>query len=162
MIGAPRVCPECGEEYLSTVLECVDCRVPLVAQGEPRVDEPRELPPVAQLVCVRAASLGFAQGLSERLAEAGIAHRIEVAVDLADEGAVRRPGANLPYGVYVRAADAPVAQGIDRDFMRSMIPDLPDEAEGAAGGEGCPACGTAVAPDATECPDCGLALLEPS
>ena len=157
-MGAPRVCPECGEEYVSTALRCAECGVDLVAAGAaPRVS-PRELPPIAELACVRAASLDIARDLSERLSEAGISHRIEVAADLASEGALQRPGANLPYGVYVRAGDLPAARQIDHAYLRSQIPDLPAEVE--AGGEGCPACGAPVAPDATECPDCGLALIE--
>jgi len=158
MVGAPRVCPECGEEYVPTALECVECRVPLVAPGARPAATARELPPIAELTCVRAASLDMARDLSERLSQAGISHRIQVAADLASDGALARPGANLPYGVYVRAADLPAAQRIDRDYLRAQIPDLPAEAE--VGGEGCPACGAPVAPDATECPDCGLALIE--
>lgn len=155
-MSAPRVCPECGEEYLATVLVCADCDVSLVADAPARVAT-RELPPVEQLVCVREASLAIAQGLSDRLADEGITHRIQVQPSPEqDPSQPRRPG-TMPYGVYVLEADAQAAAVVDRAYMRSQLPDLDAEAE--TGNEGCPACGAPVAPDAAECPDCGLVLL---
>jgi hypothetical protein len=154
---APRVCPECGEEYLPTVLRCVDCGVSLVAEAPARAAAPGELPPVSELLCVRTGSLAIAQGLSAELAEAGITHRIQ-AVSPEAGAEPRRPDA-LPYGVYVREQDAAAAAAVDHAFLRSQLPDLPADAEAGAGGEGCPACGAPVAADAAECPDCGLALL---
>jgi hypothetical protein len=156
-----RVCPDCGEEYISTALACPDCGVALVSSdGFTPVRSPNELPPIAQLVCVRAASLDYAQGLSERLSRVGITHRLEI------EPAPRDPDARrtdaMPYGVYVREHDANRAREIDAVHMRSQFPDFPDAPEVGVVVEGCPACGAAAAPDATECPDCGLALLEPA
>jgi hypothetical protein len=158
---APRVCPECGEEYLPTVLRCVDCGVSLEAGAPARADEAAELPPAAQLVLVRSSSLAIAQGLSERLSEAGITHRIQVVPDAPGGDDERPRPAAMPYGVYVREADAAEALAVDREYLRSQLPDLPADAEAGAEG-GCPACGAPVAADAAECPDCGLALLGPS
>jgi len=158
-----RMCPECGEEYLPTVSECADCRVALVASGdEPVHPTSRELPPAAQLVCVRTATLGWAQGLSELLSEAGITHRLEAQEpdDSSTQTAARRRLADSPYGVFVREQDVAEAREVDREFMRTQIPDVPEEAAAVVEGEGCPACGAAVAADAVECPECGLALLE--
>jgi hypothetical protein len=155
-------CPECGEEYLATTRECADCGVPLVAGARAaRAAEPAdELPPVAQLTNLRTASLGLVQRLSEMLAERGITHRIEaLAPDDPEERRVRRPD-TWPYGIYLREQDVAAALEIDRAFMRTVMPDLP-EGEAASPGEGgCPACGAALASDARECPDCGLALIE--
>jgi len=162
-----RVCPECGEEYLPTVIQCVHCRVALVAPGsEPIAAPARELPPAADLVCIRTASQGFAQELSEWLSEAGITHRLEAqtgggqASQQPSSAAQRARFEELPYGVFVRAEDAEAAREVDRAHMRSQIPDLPEEGVNETAGEGCPACGAAVAVDAAECPECGLALLE--
>jgi hypothetical protein len=154
---AQRSCPQCGEEYISSATECAECHVPLVAAGPaPLAAHARDLPPAAELVCVRQASLSFARGLSARLADAGISHRIEVLAndDGAGDARLRRPD-SMNYGVYVRSEDAPVAGRLDEAHLRSEFPDLP---ENAAAGEGCPACGAATAPDARECPDCGLSL----
>ena len=158
-----RVCPECREEYIASAQRCVTCDVPLVAsEGFVRVGGPRELPPVAQLVCVRTATLSFAQALSERLAQAGITHRLESEPDSREgETQLRRPD-TMPYGIYVREQDLDAAREVDRAHMRSEFPDLPDVPEGGSVVDGCPACGAAAAPDATECPDCGLALLDPA
>jgi hypothetical protein len=163
-----RVCPQCGEEYIASAVSCVHCDVALVgSDGIAPARAPRELPPAAQLFCVRTATLAVAQGLSERLSQAGISHRIELVPDEAPpqgaQGALRRRPGELPYGVYVLADDVPAASRVDRDYLRSVLPDLPaDHQPGLEGGEGCPACGAPVAPDARECPDCGLALLEPA
>jgi hypothetical protein len=155
-------CPECGEEYLATTLECADCGVPLSAAATQASgpSSATELPPVSQLVCVRAAALAIAKGLSEQLVEAGISHRIEAVHDDRDDGSLRRPGANLPYGVYVRERELQAALGVDRAFMRTIIPDLPEEEQAAVAEGGCPACGSPVSSDARECPDCGLVLIE--
>jgi hypothetical protein len=128
--------------------------VALVREDELSAGGSESLPPISELVCVRAASLGWARALSERLAAEGVSHRIEVAADDLEDGSARRPGVNLPYGVYVRSEDMAVAARVDAAFVRSQIPDLPEEPQA---GEGCPACGADVG-EADECPDCGLAL----
>jgi len=157
-MAGTRHCPECGEEYVSTAMQCVECRVPLVAGESGGIAPAEELPPVAQLVCLRAATLAFVRGLSEQLAQAGISHRIEAAHDEGEEVAVRRPGGNMPYGVYGRRDDLEAAVEVDREFMRQSIPDLEAGAAQTTGEEGCPACGAPLVPDAAECSDCGLAL----
>lgn len=75
-----------------------------------------------------------------------------------DEGSVRQPGANLPYGVYVRADDVEAATAIDAQFTEYQIPDLPDLEEHEAAGDACPACGAAISAETAECPDCGIVL----
>ena len=102
----PLFCPSCRSEFLASATRCVECDVALVPESALSDEAVEELPPIEELVCVRAASVGWAQGLSERLAAAGISHRIEVAHDNEDDGSVRRPGHYLPYGVYVLPADA--------------------------------------------------------
>jgi hypothetical protein len=155
-------CPECGEEYLATTRECADCGVPLggAAAAPPEPEPADELPPVAELTNVRTAALGVVQRLSDALVERGITHRIEaLAPDDPEERRVRRPD-SWPYGIYVREQDVPAAMEVDRAFMRTIMPDLPEDAGAPAVEGGCPACGTPVASDARECPDCGLALLD--
>jgi hypothetical protein len=154
----PRVCPECREEYVHSTLVCVHCDVALVHADEVGSDAVDELPPISELHCVRAASVGWALGLSERLGEAGIPHRVEAASE-GEEGRERRPGRNLPYGVYVRSEDLAAASEIDLRTLREEIPDLPEGFEMAEGAEdACPACGEPVDVGAPECPGCGLAL----
>ncbi|NRA07664.1 MAG: hypothetical protein HRU02_05845 [Myxococcales bacterium] len=155
-------CPRCRCEYLRNVLECADCGVELVPEYSLEALGREEMPPIAELTCIRSASVGWAQALSQRLSEAGISHRIEAVPDEARGESVRgEPDALLPYGVWVREADLPAAREVDENFLRSQIPDLPEDlsAHEPAGDEQCPACGTAVSPNAQECSDCGLVLV---
>ena len=137
-----------------------DCDVALVSESALADVDVEEMPPISELVCVRAASVGWAQGLSERLAAAGISHRIEVTHDDEADGSVRRPGATLPYGVYVLPQDVAHATEVDAAFTEYQIPDLPEEtAMGEVSDEHCPACGAAVTPQTAECAECGIVLL---
>jgi len=155
-------CPECESEFLASATECADCGVPLVADLATVVHEAEQMPPTGELSCVRAASMGWAQGLSERLALAGISHRIEVVRDEAedDETLREQPNTLLPYGVWVLASDLERARGIDDEFLRGQIPDLPTEGSELEAAEGrCPACGDEVPENAGECAGCGLVFL---
>ena len=155
-------CPRCRCEYFGRVVECADCGVALVPEHALAASQPGELPPVSELTCVRASAVGWAQGLSLRLSEAGIAHRIEAVPDEGGSESVRgEPDALLPYGVWVREEELAAAREVDEDFLRSQIPDLPEDlsAQEAVGDDQCPACGMAVSSDTEECPDCGLVLV---
>jgi hypothetical protein len=155
----PKLCPECGEEYLHTAERCVHCDVALVQPDQVETTETPDLPPIGELTCVRAASVGWATSLSDRLREAGIPHRIE-AVGGEGMGSAQRPGHQVPYGVYVQNEDFAAAAEIDRIHMASQIPDIPDDFEEGAelGDDACPACGEPLPPDAPECAGCGLVL----
>jgi hypothetical protein len=159
----PKLCPECSEEYLHTASTCIHCEVPLVLEGEqPAARAAEELPPVSELVCVRAASVGWAKSLSEHLAQAGIPHRIQAATPEEDEddGGRRKPGHNLPFGVYVYAEDVEAAARIDVAHTETQIPDIPESfGQAELSADSCPACGESISETATECAECGLALL---
>lgn len=158
------VCPRCEAEYLATATECVECGVALVHPEQLAGSGVEDLPPASELTCIRAASIAWTRALSDRLSEAGIAHRVEAIrgdEDDDDDSVRSRPNFRLPCGVYVHPDDVAAAAEIDAAFMRSQIPDLPDGHEISGGGadaEACPACGERVGPDARECPGCGLAL----
>ncbi len=163
MVKAPKFCPECRDEYLHSATVCADCDVPLVFESElGGEDAADQLPPISELVCIRASSVGWATALSEKLAEAGISHRIQAAGEDDGEGDRQRPGQNLPYGVFVLEEDVEAATEIDLEHTNSEIPDIP-EGYGTSFSEGsddtCPACGDPVDPMMDECPGCGLALL---
>lgn len=156
----PKVCPSCGEEYVHSATMCVHCDVGLVLEGELPAGGPAAdgLPPTDELHCVRVSVLAWAFSLSDRLRGADIPHRVEAVSDDGEES--DKVGA-VPYGVYVRPEHATAAGEIDADHTAHQIPDMPDEIE--EGDEGaCPACGTQVDGAASECPDCGLALLAPA
>jgi hypothetical protein len=162
----PKICPECREEYVHVASVCVHCDAPLVLESEVPVGDTAEaLPPVSELVCVRASSVGWAMSLSEHLVEAGIPHRIQAATsdaDDAEEGAQRKPGQDLPYGVFVLAEHEEAATRIDFAHTGQQIPDIPEDfGRSEISADDCPACGESISPSATECSDCGLTLLPP-
>jgi hypothetical protein len=159
MAMEPKVCPECRDEYVHSASVCRECGVALVTESELTDDEAEELPPIEELVCIRASSVGWAMALSERLAVAGIPHRIEAARDPDDEGGRGRPGHNLPYGVFVLEQDVAAAAAIDAEHTESQIPDMPRDFDPTAESEDCPACGDPIDESASECPGCGLALI---
>jgi hypothetical protein len=140
---------------------CFHCDIPLVQDGDQsEEDSAPQLPPISELVCIRAAPMSWATALSKKLAEAGIAHRIQTAGDDADEGSQRRPGYNMPFGIFVLEKDQEAASQIDVAFTGSQIPDLPENFEtDGEGGDHCPACGDSILEAEDECPGCGLALV---
>jgi hypothetical protein len=151
------MCPSCREEYLATVERCVHCGVALVAAGELPPEEQTDLPAPEELVRVRVENPVWIESLADRLAQEGIASRVEL-LD-SDAPVARRHGA--PCALYVQSGDAERARQIDEELLRAQLPDLPEGADtGWSEAEGCPACGAAVGADATECPDCGLGFRD--
>lgn len=155
-----KVCPECHEEYTRVATRCADCDVELVHGDELALEEELEaLPPASELECVRVAPLPWIRALSEALQQAEVIHRIEPAsADDAPED--QRPevfGDVQLFGLYVRTESVSEARELDGSIAAQVLPEeAPDLAEGEE--EACPACGTALSPDVTECPDCGLRL----
>ena len=153
----PRRCPECAEEYVHTVLVCAECGVTLVLAGEPIPI--RELPPASELVRVRTASVSWARSFSDLLAEAGIAHRVELEGE-AVRAAAGPADAQL-CSVFVRPEDREQAARLDAQHLRSQIPDVPEDfAGGAIEDDRCPACGEPADLAAPECASCGLAFRD--
>jgi hypothetical protein len=150
----PKHCPECRAEYVHAATRCADCDVSLVLEAELGSRPSRELPPIAELVLVRAATWGWIERLATRLAEEGIDCRVE---PMQGQGRQPRSTSGPTCGCFVRPEDAERAAVVDAHFVRSEIPDLPDEAAEVEPGS-CPACGASNDPDAAECADCGLAF----
>lgn len=155
-----KVCPECGVEHVRSATRCADCDVELVWPGELSAEEePVDLPPASELACVRVAPLAWIRALSDGLAQRGVAHRVEAATeDDAPEGqsAAVFGDAQL-FGLYVEEQSSAEARELDSRIADQV---LPGEAPSLEEGEeaACPACSTPLAPDAVECPDCGLVL----
>ena len=58
------------------------------------------------------------------------------------------------------SAETPRALELDREVMREIMPDVPDDFDPATPDTShCPACAAPVTEGAIECPGCGLALL---
>ena len=153
-----RICPSCEEEFTLTATECPDCRVSLVFPG---VEEAPEVAPAFpqkdELECVRVGPLPWTRALSDKLTEAGIAHRVEPDTRSEEEGGVdpRRFGGEDLYGTWVRPEEAEAAGAIDAEVFAPLEVERAPE---AMGDETCPACGAALPADAMTCPDCGLSF----
>jgi hypothetical protein len=156
-----KVCPECHEEYTLVATRCADCDVDLVHGDELALEEEdlEAFPPASELECVRVAPIAWIRALSEALQQGGVVHCVEPAsADDAPEG--QRPdvfGDVQLFGLYVRIEHASTARELDDSIAAQVLPEeAPTLAEGEE--EACPACGTGLAADMTECPDCGLQL----
>jgi len=157
----PKICPRCGEEYVHTVEICVECRVPLgldAPAGAPAF----VMPPVEELVALRNAEVPWVEGLAQALAAAGIPSRVELPRREDDTVQSRGMGA-IRCTIFIRREDGPEATRIDAEFARTQVPDLPDADAGEWGeSDSCPGCGTVLASDAVECPECGLTFGPPA
>lgn len=153
----PKICPRCGEEYVHTMQRCSDCDVALGSDAP--VDAPiLELPPAEQLIPLRNAEVSWIEGLAHALAEAGIPSRVELP-RREDQTVQSRGMGAIRCNLYVRPEDAKAAAGVDAEFARTQVPDLPDAQAGEWGeSETCPGCGSELAADASECPECGLSF----
>lgn len=157
-----RVCPVCRSEYTLLATRCIDCDAELVAADALPAEEERErevFPPASELDCIRVAPIEWIRALSGALEQRGVPHRVEPSA-AADAPEGQRPdvfGEAQLFGLYVRSEQAPAARELDGVIAARL---LPEEAPALDPGEeeACPACGTALAPDAVECPDCGLSF----
>ncbi len=153
-----KVCPQCRAEHTHVSVRCADCDVELV-HPESLAPEPGtvELPPAAELDCVRVAPLPWIRALSEGLERGGIPHRIEPATAAdapEDQNCEIFDDAQL-FGLYVEPPAGAAARELDGAIVSQV---LPEEAPRLAAGEqdACPACGAALPDTAIECPECEL------
>lgn len=139
---------------------CADCDVDLVEVHELEAETAgEELPPAAELSCVRVAPLPWIRALSGGLEQQGISHRVEPATpdDAPEHQNADAFGDAQLFGLYVEPAHAAAARELDGGIAAQVLPEEApplDEGEEAA----CPACSSPLEPDSVECPDCGLVL----
>jgi hypothetical protein len=161
LVSPYKVCPACGAEYRQQATHCADCGADLVS-ADALAPEPvgaPELPPAADLECVRVAPQDWILALSRALRQEGLGHRIEPA-RAEDAPAGQRPdvfGSVQLFGLYLPAGQAAAARELDAGIAARL---LPEEAPALVPGEqdACPACGAALPADALQCPDCELSF----
>jgi len=155
-----KYCPVCRSEYTLIATRCIDCDVDLVdADALPAEEELQSFPPASELECVRVAPMAWIRALSAALQKGGVAHRVEPATaeDAPEEQRPDAFGDVQLFGLYVQSEHAPPARELDGTIASQLLPEeAPPLAEGEE--EACPACGTALAAEAIECPDCGLSF----
>jgi hypothetical protein len=162
-----KYCPQCGVPHQAWATRCADCDCALSYERPVRRDpvRPAELPPARELACLRTGDPWHVRELAEALQEAGISCRID---SFPPEAPLTGPGLSArgrgapegatKLGVYVAHADAAAGQRIERELLASRMAGAPEGA--ASDADGCPACGSPLAPTATECPECGLEFPE--
>jgi hypothetical protein len=150
-----RHCPHCQEDYRPEIVRCADCGELLedrdddAAAGEdnrtrPDRDEgdtPQGFEPIHT-----SRHLGDLPPLADSLVAAGIECRIRE---------VRRDMRVVGYGLLVRSEDRSAATVA----LQSLVaPTVAETFNPERGYSHCPACETALPPNASDCPDCGLPL----
>lgn len=156
------VCPECGSEYQLHVTHCIDCGTP-TQSGWGSTDLGRQelarralrLPEDQDSFVVRGGELEWAKSFGSFLEEHGIPWRLEV------EKAEHSD--RLSYWVHVAERDLDRARELEQEHLLLENPVLAAEFRELElpSADQCPACGSPVSMDSSECPSCGLALDGP-
>jgi len=148
------VCPKCKVGFAPDTAICPICKIPLTSEHDFE-DEPGETPePVildddlSSLKELRTAGVDWVHHLQDKLAEAGIPHRIEQ---------FDPPG--MHFSVHVRPEDLPRAKDIDEKVFTVEVPD----SKGMFHVEdldfsSCPGCGNQLGENDLKCSSCGLDL----
>ena len=151
-----KICPNCEIEYLPHIDKCADCNAVLVLHEEHRraQEERKQLAAKAieNSAVVREGDLKWLGELYKVLIDSGIPCTVTSA-----------PGCNKGHcrnklQLIVSKEDLEKARERVAEYYREIHPELRASHELAKQGK-CPACGSPVGADDTECSDCGLTLL---
>jgi len=148
-------CPKCKVGFAPGIVVCPFCNIPLISEDDFE-DEPGEIPEpviieddISSLKELRTAGVDWIHHLEDKLAEAGIPHRIE-----------QSDPPSMSFSVYVRPEDLPRAKDIDEKVFAVEVPD----SEGMPHVEDldfsfCPGCGNRLGENDIKCGSCGLVLF---
>jgi len=143
-------CPKCKVGFAPDTAICPICKIPLASEDESgETPEPVILDDdLSSLEKLRTAGVDWIHHLQDKLAEAGIPHRIE------QSDPPRRF-----FSVYVRPEDLPRAKDIDDKVFAVEVPG----SEGMPHVEdldfwSCPGCGNRLGEKDLKCSSCGLVL----
>ncbi len=147
-------CPKCKVGFAPDTAICPICKVSLFSEDEFE-DEPEEIPEpilldddLSSLKELRQADVAWIHHLQDKLAEAGIPHRIE-----------QFDPPHMFFSIYVLPDDLPRAKDIDQKVFAEEVPDT----EGMPHVEdldfsACPGCGNRLGENDLTCSSCGLDL----
>jgi RNA polymerase subunit RPABC4/transcription elongation factor Spt4 len=147
-------CPKCNVGFAPDTAICPICNIPLTTEDDFE-DEAGEAPePVildddlSSLKELRTADVGWIHHLQDKLAEAGIPHRVE-----------QSHPPRMLFSVYVRPEDLHRVKDIDEKVFAVEVPD----SEGMVHVEdldfsSCPGCGNRLGENDVKCSSCGLDL----
>ena len=150
-----KICPDCGTEYFSHIQNCADCGAVLLLPEENRkLQEDRKQCKEEVLdhpVVLRDGSLEWLNELYNVLIDASIP--CVITIDRCKKGC-----SSHPHQLLVSESDAQKANERVEAYFMTLHPEVQASRDMRDGGR-CPACGSPVHSDTTECPDCGLRLL---
>jgi RNA polymerase subunit RPABC4/transcription elongation factor Spt4 len=146
------ICPRCKLGFAPDTATCPICNIPLVSE-EWSNETPSPViltDDLSSLKELRAADLDWIHHLQDKLAEAGIPHRIEVS----------DPRYRF-FSVFVRPEDLLRAKDVDDKVFAVEVPD----GEGMPPVEkldfwSCPGCGNRLGEKDLKCSNCGLVLFQ--
>lgn len=147
-------CPKCNVGFAPDTAICPICKIPLSSQDEYQDDLDETPEPViidddiSSLKELRTAGVDWIHHLQDKLAEAGIPHRVE-----------QSHPPRMLFSIHVRAEDLPAAKDIDEKVFAAEVPD----SEGMPHVEdldfsSCPGCGSRLEENDLKCSGCGLDL----
>jgi RNA polymerase subunit RPABC4/transcription elongation factor Spt4 len=147
-------CPNCKVGFAPDTATCPICKIPLTSEDDFGDESAEILEPVildddiSFLKELRTADVDWIHHLQDRLAEAGIPHRIE-----------QPHPPRMLFSVYVRPEDLPTAKDIDEKVFAVEVPDsqgIPDVED--LDFSSCPGCGNRLGENDLRCSSCGLDL----
>src|SRR5512135_3141376 len=113
-------CPKCKVGFAPGIAVCPFCNIPLTSERDVEVEEESGETPepviieddLSSLKELRTAGVDWIHHLQDKLAEAGIPHRIE-----------QSDPPSMSFSVYVRPQDLPRAKDIDEKVFAVEVPD---------------------------------------
>jgi len=151
-----KICPDCELEYLPHIEKCADCGAVLLLHEEyERAHEEKKrlaAKAIENSAVVREGDLKWLGELCNVLIDSGIPCTVISAAGC-NKGHCRDK-----FRLIVSEEDLEKAQERIAEYFREIHPELRASHELAKQGK-CPACGSPVGADDTECSDCGLTLL---
>ena len=151
-----KICPHCEIEYLPHIEKCADCGAVLLLHEEyVRAQEGKKrlaAKAIENAAVVREGDLKWLGTLHKVLIDAGVPCTV-----ISDAGCNKGCCGNKCQ-LIVSKEDLERAQERITEYFMEMHPELRASHELASQGK-CPACGSPVGVDDTECADCGLTLM---
>ncbi len=151
-----KICPHCEIEYLPHIGKCADCGAVLLSHEEYQraLEEKKRLAAKAieDSAVVREGELKWLDELHKVLLDSGIPSTIT------SDPCCSKGSCRSRFQLIVSKEDRERAQERITEYFREIHPELRASYELSKQGK-CPACGSPVRADDTECPDCGLALV---
>ena len=151
-----KICPDCDSEYFPHIDKCADCGTDLlIPEDNVKVKNERQRcrdKALENPVIVREGDLKWMDELFNVLIDSNIPCMVT------SDASCNKSCCGGTCQLIVSAEDGEKAKERIEEYYAEIDPEFKASNEMMSQGK-CPACGHAVAPDTTDCPDCGLTLM---